>query len=123
MCSVCMPSDQIEKREQEDPDDVDEVPVQPADLDGVVVLVRDRSAPCPPRHHAHDSEADDHVQGVESRHHEVERKEDLGMTEMLRLEGEPEAGHVMLDELAVVLIRLDAEKHGAEKHGRRQKPE
>ena len=37
-CSVHVPADQIEQREQEDPDDVDEVPVEAADLDRAGVL-------------------------------------------------------------------------------------
>ena len=66
------------------------------------------------------AEADDHVQRVQAGHHEVQREEDLRVAEVLRLELERRAGHVMLDELVVVLDALDAEKRRAEDHRERQ---
>ena len=66
------------------------------------------------------AEADDHVQRVQPGHHEVEREEDLRVPEVLLLELERRARHVMLDELVVVLDALDAEERRAEDH--RQRP-
>ena len=64
-------------------------------------------------HHSitsHDAEADDHVQRVQPGHHEVQREEDLRVAEVLVLELESRPGHVVLDELRVVLDGLDAEE-------------
>src|SRR5688500_9308807 len=68
--------DQIEQRIDEDPDDVDEVPVQADDLDGVVIFGRE---PALSRVHDQPDEqahADQHVQGVDRGHGKVEREED-----------------------------------------------
>src|SRR5580704_19521706 len=110
-----MPSDEIEQREQEDPDDVDEVPVETADLDRVVVVRGDDAAGRPPEHHRHDADADDHVEGVEAGHDEVQREEDLRVPEVLRLELETGARDVMRGELRVVLERLDAQERAPER--------
>src|ERR1700730_7507455 len=74
--SVCVPPDQIQQGEQEDPDDVDEVPVEDADFDRAVVFLRDGAAPGPREHHQHNADADDHVHRVQPGHDEVEREED-----------------------------------------------
>src|SRR5213593_4136872 len=102
-----MTADQIKKREQENPDDVDEVPVETADLDWNVVLRRNHAANRPPQHERHDPEADDHVQRMQSRHQEVQGEKKLRVAEVLRFEVVVQAGDVVLDELRVVLERLD----------------
>src|SRR6478735_2292557 len=84
--SVDMPAYQVQKREQENPDDIDEVPVQPADLDPDRVNARHRSPHRQPHHDGHQAEADDHVQRVQARHEEVEREEDLGLAAVWALE-------------------------------------
>src|SRR5258705_9797722 len=104
MCSdMCVSSEQIEQWKQENPDDVDEVPVEAADLNRAVVLGVDRAAPGPDEHPRHDAEADDHVQRVQPGHREVEREEDLRVPgELLLLELEAGPRHMMLGELLVV---------------------
>src|SRR6202011_4411846 len=73
-----MPIDEIQQREQEQPHNIDEVPVQAEVLNrrnvsaGELTVIR---APGQPEQQ-HDS--DDHVQRVHSGHREVEREEDLG---------------------------------------------
>src|SRR5712691_3615079 len=127
-----MTPDQIQKREQENPDDVDEVPVQTADLDRAVVLRGDRAAPRPPQHPRHDPEPDDHVQRVQARHDEVEREENLRVPRVLvRLEREARTGHVMLVELVArdregagiprAIDRVNQEEAAEEQHFGRQK--
>src|SRR6185503_11144037 len=114
MCSPGMTPYQVQEREQKNPDDVDEVPVEAADLDRVAVLPGNHAPPRPPQHHAHDAETDDHVQRVNAGHHEIQREEDLRLPEMFGLELKPETRHVVLGELGVVLERLDPQKHGPE---------
>src|SRR5439155_14018536 len=102
--SMEMPSNEIQEWKQENPYDVDEVPVQPTDLDWAVVLLRYDLAPRPPEHHAHDPEADHHVQRVKTRHHEIQRKEDLGVRRVRGFaELEPDAGYVVFRPFLVVL--------------------
>src|SRR5262249_36552670 len=112
--SVAMAPQQVQKRKQEDPDDVDEMPVKAADLYRAVVLRRDDSTPCPGQHPQHDANADDHVERVQARHQEVQREEQLRVPRVFLLELKPWPRHVVLDELVVVLDAFDAEKRRAE---------
>src|SRR3989442_15012006 len=86
MWSACsamhVPPDQIQKRKQKNPHDVDEMPVEPADLDGRVVALGDDAAVYPPRHDRHHAQTDHHVQRMQSGHHEIERKEQLRVAEL-----------------------------------------
>src|SRR5436190_20226513 len=110
-----MPANQVEQRKQEDPDDVDEVPVETADLDRAVIPGGDRPVPRPAQHDGHDAEADDHVQRVEAGHQEIEREKDLRVREILPLELKRWTGNVVFDERLEVLEALDAEKHAAQR--------
>src|SRR6476659_7540038 len=62
--SMDVPPDQVEQREEEDPDDVDEVPVEPGHLDGRVPLGRVAALPRLVDEDAQETEPDDHVEGV-----------------------------------------------------------
>src|SRR5512133_41765 len=68
--------DQVDEREDEDPDEVDEVPVEPRQLDRHVVLAREGPAPRPDAHHREDGHADDDVDPVQAGDEEVEGPED-----------------------------------------------
>ncbi len=71
--------DEIEKREEEDPDKVYEVPIEADELSRDVVFGNDGLALVPQaRQHSDDENADDDVDGVETGHQEVEAEEDLG---------------------------------------------
>src|SRR5436309_5673343 len=67
----------VEQREEENPDDVNEVPVESEVLDRRVVLRRVAPARRPPDDRRYDTDADDHVERVEARHREVEPEEHL----------------------------------------------
>src|SRR5262245_53045033 len=112
-----MTSDQIQEGKEKYPDDIDEVPVEPADLNRAVVVPRNRPPPSPPEHPQYDAHADHHVKRVQSRHHEVQREKELGVPDVLLLELEPRAGNMVLQELPIVLDALDAEKRRTEHHG------
>src|SRR2546423_14286449 len=82
--SVSLPevrAQKVEQREEENPDDVNEVPVESEVLDGRVVLRREASAPGPPHYRRDDEDADDHVERVQARHGEVEPEEHLVLAE------------------------------------------
>src|SRR5436190_17281991 len=59
----------------DDPHHVDEVPVDPADLDAVVVVGREVPAERTDRHEQQDREADEHVRAVQSREAVEDRRE------------------------------------------------
>src|ERR1700726_361836 len=108
--------DQIEQRKQENPNDIDEVPVQADVLHRRVVLRREASAHRFFNKPKEQAGANNHVQGVQAGHAKVEREEKLGVRVGggvgAGLELEIPAGDVMLHVFVVVLDRLDAEKDG-----------
>lgn len=70
-----MPPEQIQEREKEDPDDIDEVPVQAGHLDRTKVLRIERTLEGHPEEPRHYSEADDHMESMEARHYEIDIEE------------------------------------------------
>ena len=67
-------TDQIEQRKEEDPHDIDEVPVETADFDRGEILRTNFTTTYLGDHPQHDAAAYNHVKGMHTRHHEVERK-------------------------------------------------
>src|ERR1700675_1310377 len=122
-----VPVDQIEQRKKIDPDNVDEVPVQTANLDGSVVFRCEASLPRHGQEPGKDAETDDHVQRVQSRHDEVKREKYLRVAGIcvlasmpgnrLVLETKRCARYVMLNKLVAVLDALNAEERETQKHG------
>src|ERR1700691_5280603 len=122
-----VPVDQVKQREQVNPDDVDEVPVQAADLDWSVPLGSESSLPGHDQEPEKNTQADDHVYRVQARHHEVKREEQLrvmwisilagvsGDRHILEAEGCP--GYMMLLKFLCVFDAFDAEKRETEQHG------
>src|SRR6266404_5107255 len=110
--------DQIQQREQENPNDIDEVPVEADILDGRVVLRREAAAPRFLDEPKEQAGADDHVQGVQAGHAEIEGEEKLGVGVRAGvcagLEIKTIAGNMMLDIFFVILDALDAEEDAAE---------
>ena len=111
-----MASNQIEQREEENPHDIDEVPVKTADFNRREVLGRNLVAPDLGDHPQHDADADDHVQRVHTGHHEVKREENFGVAE--RDLGVVPLEHASGDEVLVpfvaVLDVLDPQEGAAE---------
>ena len=105
-----MASNQIEQREEENPHDIDEVPIEAADFNRCKVLSRNLVAPDLGDHPQHDADANDHVQCVHPGHHEVKREENFGVAERdLRVVPlEHAAGDEVLVPFVAVLDVLDA---------------
>src|SRR5713226_8365536 len=74
---------QIQEREKENPDDVDKVPIQAHHFDGTVILPTKVTALRPPDHPKQQSDADDHVQRVQSGQPPVEDHEELDLRRKL----------------------------------------
>src|SRR5947208_12284163 len=68
-------SEDVDRREDDDPHYVDEVPVDPADLDAVVVLGGEMSAEGANRHEEQDRQADEDVRAVQARQRIEDRSE------------------------------------------------
>ena len=122
-----MPVDQVEQGEQVNPDNVYEVPVEPADFDGRVIFGCEAAFPRHIQEPGEKTEADNHVQRVQSGHDEVEREENFGVTRVSVLigmsgdcnviEAERRAGNVVLFEFVFIFFALNAQEHHAEEHG------
>src|ERR1700739_2103936 len=120
MKSSRMPVNQIEQREKIDPDNIDEVPVETANLDGSVVFRCEASLPRHGQEPREDSETDDHVQRVQTRHYEIKGKKYLRVAGVCILAGMPGnrlvletkrcSRDVMLNKLLAVLDALDSEE-------------
>ena len=109
--TVLSPAYQIEEREQEDPDQVDEVPVERAQLDGDVVLrgvLAFDDALHHPEQHRH---PDDDVERVQAGGQEVDREVHVRAGVLHQLLGvEPLAGQLSDLELVRILEVLDGEE-------------
>src|ERR1700721_2265292 len=73
-----IPADQIQKREQKYPNDVDKMPIQPEVLDigHVSCCLRPGFRSC--EHESKNRDADDHVQCVHAGHGEIQEEVHLG---------------------------------------------
>src|SRR5262249_15374083 len=107
---------EIENRQQEDPDDVDEVPVETGDLDRVVVRGREAAAPCEKADHRHHADPDRQVEGVDAGHREVEPEEEADAVTLGALIGEAEPRDETLVPVRPPLVALEREEDGPEEH-------
>src|SRR5580704_16108958 len=119
--SLLMQVDQIQQREQKNPDDVHEVPVQTAVLDGHVVIAGKAALPRIDEHDEQHSFADDHVYGMHSGHQEVEREENFGVLSFGAWEVEIGSGDQMMLKLLSVFKAFDGEEYAAKQHREDQK--
>src|SRR5580700_5114884 len=98
---------QVQQRKQEDPDNIDEVPVKADHVDGCVP----GGAKTVPRSHDNQcnkkSRADDHMRGVQAGHSKVEVKKNLRLLLVLRNRiVKPRTGNMMIDPFLVVFHAL-----------------
>src|ERR1019366_10352347 len=115
-----VPADQVQQREQINPDDIDQVPVQARVFYRSEVAGRVMSFPCQDSQHAKKTAADDHVESMHAGHDEIEGEKELGFLRVDRdlfavvvervgeLEGR--ARHVVLLEFFAILETLRSEE-------------
>src|SRR5690242_7689985 len=72
--SAFEPSEDVDRRVHDDPHNVDEVPVDTADLDAVMVLGREMAAEGTGRHEREDRQTDEDVGPVEAGETEEDRR-------------------------------------------------
>src|SRR5215471_17605838 len=101
-------SDQLDDREQNDPDEVDEVPVEAERLDTLVMFFRELAEEGLARHVSHAHDAAEDVESVEARR----REEDGAEQRYMRVEA--------LMQQLVVLDPLNRDEDRSEEEGQRQ---
>src|ERR1700722_11460594 len=120
-----MSVDQIEQREQKNPHNIDEVPIQTHQIDRRTVFRRESTAERLLDQPNQKAGADNHVQRVKSGHRKVQREKELrvgvGGCVGARLKIEVQAWNVMLNKLFVILDALNAQEHAAEDQRQDQK--
>src|ERR1043165_4896846 len=100
---VKVPAHEVKKREKENPHHVHEVPVEAAHLDCVVVLAAVGPDEGLPSDHRQEADPDEHMEGVDSGHDEVEKKEEPGMARVDSRNPEPSPRNQVLLVLEVIL--------------------
>src|SRR5207248_10580541 len=70
---------QVQKRKQKHPDDIDKMPVQAGDLDGIVIAMRKLSKRCQQCQNQHDSDSNSHENRVQPGHPKVNPKKYFGV--------------------------------------------
>ena len=71
-----MSPEQIKQREQENPDNIDEVPIEAGHFDRHVIFRTVGIAESHPSEPSHQPKADDHMQGMEAGHHKIDPEKD-----------------------------------------------
>lgn len=79
-----MPVDKVEQRKQEEPDNIDEVPIEPEVFNWRDISRRKISSRGPPQKPAQKTDADHHVQGMHTSHREVQEEKDLCLLRHVR---------------------------------------
>src|ERR1700750_2521973 len=79
-----MSADEVEQGKEEDPHNIDEVPIKSKVVDCGCMAVDVSALVGPVEQNRQYRDADDHVQRVHTRHREVQKEEDLGMLRHVR---------------------------------------
>src|SRR3990172_5054879 len=102
-----MQADQIKQREEKNPHDIHEMPVQAEEFNRRVIFGAESPFSCKKHQPDQQSHSNDHVQGVHSCHHEIETEEDLGLLCMRSVVGESHSRNQFADILLMILNRFD----------------
>src|SRR5262245_46063568 len=121
--SAMTSSDQIEKRKEEDPDHVDQMPVEPDHLDRRVVRRGEPAAPGQNDQPRHETYPHREVDRVQTGHGEVEEEERLERPAVRPRIGPERTRHETFDIMAPVLVGLEAQKDAAQQRRRREESE
>src|SRR5918995_3720715 len=116
-----MPSDQIQQGKQKNPNDIDEMPVEPDKLNRRMVDRRKLAAPRAPHQPEQKTDADDHVQSMHAGHGEIKRKEDLRLARHRPFEPKRAPRNEMLFEFDIIFEKLYPQKNQTENNRQEQK--
>src|SRR5271165_863334 len=105
-------SNQVEQREQENPHNIDEMPIKSDHFDRRVPFRAEAVAHGHPDQSAQQPGPDNHVDSVHARHGEVQIEQDLRLVEITRVGIlKARAGNVMVFPLFVILDVLERQKY------------
>src|SRR5487761_241147 len=107
-------SDKVKQREQENPDNVNEMPIKSGDLHMIIAFGRKRSSRCHNDQTGHDPAPDDHMQRMQTCQHKVEDHEKLNMVGMRSRIGKIQRGRKAVQIFVPpFFVELDEEKDKA----------
>src|SRR5436309_8486008 len=115
--------DQIQKRKQKYPDDIDKMPIQAGDLDSVVITVSKFAKPGKQGQDEHDRNADGDMNRVQPRHCKINPVEKLGVTRVSAFPFKTHTRDEMIDLVFVILNRLKRHEHAAEQRRASKQPD
>src|SRR6266850_6957318 len=104
-----MPTHQIKQRKQEYPHNIDEMPIEPYQLDRRVVDRGKASATGLDNQSSQQSQSDDHVQRMHPGHRKVKGKKYFCRAPQGSAVAKIAAGHEVLLDFGVILREFDAE--------------
>ena len=111
------PADQIQQRKKKYPDDIDEVPVQPAHFKRRVIFGIETPAICHHRQRRQYAQPDDHVQGMQASHKKIKAEKQLNALRVRSAIRKMQAGNQPLRPIARPLEReLDPEECRPKQH-------
>src|SRR5262249_46330279 len=90
--AICLPQ-QIEQRIEKNPDNIHKVPVQANDLDGRRVRGGENTTPGKHCQDSKQAQANNHMQGMQTRHEKIEDQKELYLTRIWSVVGEPDTWH------------------------------
>src|SRR5262245_17571973 len=96
------------------------MPVEPRELNGGMIEGRKAASPRPNYERSQQSDSDNHVHGVHSRHSKVKREKDFRRARQGSVKSKRTAGNQMLLEFGVIFVKLDAKESEPQNNGQNQ---
>src|SRR4030095_4174715 len=113
--------DQVEKRKKEYPNNVYEVPIQAAQLNGRVVNRTEFISPRQKDQDRHQPDSNNHVQGMHACHDEVEDEKQACVSAVGSIPHEERPWYQMLFKFLVVLVEFYSQENHAQRRSDREK--
>src|SRR5262245_42217574 len=105
-----MDAQQVEKRKEKNPYNIDKVPIQSREFERRIVSGRKMIRPSLHKEDGEDANADDHVEGVQSSHGEVQRKEQFCRSRVRTGIDKRISRHQVLGKFVRIFGKLNAEE-------------
>jgi len=119
--SCAAPTGQVDQCKEKNPDQVDEVPIKSGNRNWRMIIQRIPVLACSPGNREQHDNAYADMQRMQAGRGEIEEEEEDGAARMRHIELKVERGDKMLAEFLEILIAFEAEKHGAEQSGAKEK--
>src|ERR1043166_7408546 len=117
--AICLPQ-KIEQRIEKNPDNIHKVPVQANDLDRRRVRGGENTAPGEHCQDSQQTKANNHMQGMQTRHEKIEDQEELHLTRIRSVIAKPDPWYQAVVIFMPVLVALDTQKRQTQEHSQQQ---